>query len=99
MCPVAQSCSALCDPMGCSLLGSSVHGIFQARILDWVAIFLLQRIFPTQRSNPQSPVSPTLQADSLPLEPLGSPSYIVLYCNRFIILFTQIINFKKPNIK
>ena len=38
VCPVAQSCSALCDPMGCSLLGSSVHGIFQARILEWVAI-------------------------------------------------------------
>ena len=28
----------LCDPMNCSLLGTSVHGIFQARILDWVAI-------------------------------------------------------------
>ena len=29
----------ICDPMACSLLGSSVHGIFQARILEWVAIF------------------------------------------------------------
>ena len=28
-----------CDPMGCSLPGSSVHGIFQARVLEWVAIF------------------------------------------------------------
>ena len=35
---VAQLCSTLCDPMGCSLPGSSVHGIFQARILEWVAI-------------------------------------------------------------
>ena len=34
----AQSCPTLCDPMDCSLLGSSVHGIFQARILEWVAI-------------------------------------------------------------
>ena len=33
-----QSCCTLCDPMGCSLPGSSVHGIFQARILEWVAI-------------------------------------------------------------
>ena len=32
-------CSTLCDPMDCSLPGSSVHGIFQARILEWVAIF------------------------------------------------------------
>ena len=35
---VAQSCPTLCDPMDCSLPGSSVHGILQARILDWVAI-------------------------------------------------------------
>ena len=35
---VAQSCLTLSDPMGCSLPGSSVHGIFQARILEWVAI-------------------------------------------------------------
>ena len=33
-----QSCSILCDPMGCSLPGSSVHGILQARILEWVAM-------------------------------------------------------------
>ena len=42
----------LCDPMDCSPPGSSVHGIFQARILERVAIFLLQVIFPTQESNP-----------------------------------------------
>ena len=35
---VAQSCLALSDPMDCSLPGSSVHGIFQARVLEWVAI-------------------------------------------------------------
>ena len=33
-----QSCSALCDPMDCSLPGSSVHGILQARILEWAAM-------------------------------------------------------------
>ena len=37
---VAQSCPTLRDPMGCSLPGSSVHGIFQARVLAWVAIAL-----------------------------------------------------------
>ena len=36
---VAQSCLTLCDPTDCSLPGSSVHGIFQARVLEWVAIF------------------------------------------------------------
>ena len=35
---VTQSCPALCDPKDCSLPGSSVHGILQARILEWVAI-------------------------------------------------------------
>ena len=35
---VAQSCPTLCDPMGCSLPGSSIHGILQARVLEWVAI-------------------------------------------------------------
>ena len=35
---VAQSCPTLCDPIDCSLPGSSVHGIFQARVLEWIAI-------------------------------------------------------------
>ena len=35
---VAQSCPTLIDPMDCSLPGSSVHGIFQARVLEWGAI-------------------------------------------------------------
>ena len=34
----AQSCPTLCDPMDCSLRGSFIHGIFQARVLEWVAI-------------------------------------------------------------
>ena len=34
----AQSCPTLCDPMGCRPPGSSVHGILQARKLEWVAI-------------------------------------------------------------
>ena len=37
---VAQSCPTLSDPMDCSLPGSSVHGIFQARVLEWGAIVL-----------------------------------------------------------
>ena len=35
---VTQSCPTLCDPMDCSPPGSSVHGILQARTLEWVAI-------------------------------------------------------------
>ena len=40
---VSQSCPTLCDPMDCSLLGSSVHGLFQARVLEWVAISFSRR--------------------------------------------------------
>ena len=35
---VAQSCPTLSDPMDCSLPGSSIHGIFQAKVLEWGAI-------------------------------------------------------------
>ena len=49
---VTQSCPTLCDPMDYSPPGFSVHGILQARILEWGSHFLLQRIFPTQGSNP-----------------------------------------------
>ena len=56
---------ALCDPMDCSLPGSSVHGILQARILEWVAI-------PFFMGSSQ-PRSPALQADTLPSELPGEP--------------------------
>ena len=41
-----QLCPTLCNPMDCSLPGSSVHGIFQARILEWGAIAFSAGIFP-----------------------------------------------------
>ena len=40
---VPQSCLSLCDPIDCSLPGSSIHGIFQVRILEWVAIAFSRR--------------------------------------------------------
>ena len=40
---VAQSCPTLCDPMDCNPPGSSVHGIFQARVLEWIAISFSRR--------------------------------------------------------
>ena len=59
----AHLCPTLCDPVGCSLPGSSVYGIFQARILEQFAISY-------SRDLPDPSVklaSQTLQADSLPL--------------------------------
>ena len=48
---VIQSCLTLCDPMDCSLPGSSVHGSLQAGILGWLAILFSRGIFPTQGLN------------------------------------------------
>ena len=51
---VTQLCLTLSDPMDCSLPGSSVHGIFQARVLEWGGVgsySLLQGIFLTQGLN------------------------------------------------
>ena len=65
----AQSCPTLCDPMNCSLPGSSVHGILQAGILKWVAIS-----FSRGSSWPGiAPEPPALWKESSPSEPQGSP--------------------------
>ena len=61
----AQLCLTLCDPMDYSLPGSSVQGIFEARILEWVAIAFSRGSYQPRNG------SPTLQADSLLSEPPG----------------------------
>ena len=77
VCLVAQSWLTLCNPIDCSPPGSSVHGILQARTLEWVA-------FPFSRglSDPRiKPKSPELQADFLPLEPhQRSPMMLIRWC-------------------
>ena len=66
-----QSCSALCDPMNCSLPGSSVHGILQARIVEWVAMPSFRE--SSQGSNPSLLCLLHCQVGSLSLMPLESP--------------------------
>ena len=46
---VAQWCPTLSDPMDCSLPGSSVHGTFQARVLEWGAIAFSKRVYSSVR--------------------------------------------------
>ena len=53
-CSVTKLCPTLCDPMDYSLPGSFVHGIFQARILEWIAISFL-RGSSRPRIEPSSP--------------------------------------------
>ena len=63
-----QSCPTLCNPMDCSPPGSSVHGILQARILEWGCHFLLRE---TQGLNPGILCLLHWQAGSIPLVPPG----------------------------
>ena len=70
---VTQLCWTLCNPMDCSPPGSSVHGILQARMLEWVAIPYCRGIFLTQGLKTAFPV---LQADSLLSEPPRKPLLI-----------------------
>ena len=57
---VAQSCQSLCDPMDCSLPGSSVYGILQARILEWVAISF-SRVFQGSSGQTQENIGRKMQ--------------------------------------
>ena len=66
---VAQACPTLCSPMKYSLQGSSVHGILQARILEWIAIpFSKGFSWPRDRTRVSM-----LQVNFLPTESPGKP--------------------------
>ena len=67
---VAQSCPTLSDPMDCSLPGSSIHGIFQARVLEWGAIAFSVLFMLCYAKSLQS--CPTL-CDLIDGSPPGSP--------------------------
>ena len=73
---VAQSCLTLCDPMDCSPPGSSVHGILQARVLEWVAISFARA---SSRPRDRIHVSPrevqrNVCAKGAGMSPTGPPS-------------------------
>ena len=71
VCSVAQSCLILCDPMDCRPPGSFVHGILQARILEWLP-------FPPPGNLPHSgiePVSPELAGWFFTTEPPTNKAY------------------------
>ena len=71
LCLVIQSCPILCNPVDCSPPNSSVHGILQARLLEWVAMpFSRESSQPRDRTQVSA-----LQVDSLLSEPPGKPSY------------------------
>ena len=61
---IAQSCPTPSDPMDCSLPGTSVHGIFQARVLEWVAIAFSDKIARRNINNLRHADDTTLMAES-----------------------------------
>ena len=81
---VAQSCLTLCNPMDCSPPGSSIHGIFQARMLKWVAIS-----FSGGSSQPRERTwASRLQADSLLSKPPANPTWQTCMPSLLFINFT-----------
>ena len=74
-CMCAQLCLTLCNPMDCSLPGSSLHGLFQARILEWAAISSPRGSFQL-RDRTWSPVSPALAGGFFTTLPSGKPTYL-----------------------
>ena len=72
---VVQLCLTLFDPMNYSLPGSSVHGILQARVLEWVAI----PFFKGSSQPKDRPGSSALQMNSLLPKPTGKPKFICIY--------------------
>ena len=79
LCSIARSCLILCDPMDCSISGSSVCRIFQAGILEGVSYFLLQGIFLRPGIKPKSLPTPTLAGGFFTTEPPGKPLDIITY--------------------
>ena len=68
---VAQSCLTLCDPIDCSPPGSSVHGILQAKILEWIAISHSR----VSSAPGIDPTCPALAGGFFNTAPPGKPQY------------------------
>ena len=80
---VAQSCLTFCNPMNCSLPGSSVHVILQARILEWVSI-----LFSKGSSQPRDRIWVSqFSGRSLSSEPPSKPRYVGKENKKMQILF------------
>ena len=81
---VTQSCPTLCDTLDCSLPGSSVHGILQARILEWVAIPFFRGSSLTSQPRDQTWAS-HIAGRFLPSEPPGKPAHPISSTNKLLL--------------
>ena len=90
-----QSCWTLCDPMGCNLPGSSVHGILQARILEWV-VMPSSRDLPNSGIKPMSPEFPGLADRFFTTSTTWEVTLVYLYWV-YQIYISKIWSFTKTN--
>ena len=86
-----QFCPTLCDPVDCSLSGFSIHGIIQARVLEWVAMSS-SRDLPNPGTEPASLTFPELASGSLPLVPTGKPFVTLTNCDTHRALGTEVFS-------
>ena len=97
---VTQSCPTLCDPMDCSLPGSSVHGIFLAIVLEWIAIS-----FSSGSSPPRAwTLVSRIVDDALPSEPptirqMCSFSILTRQCSKLPASLQQYMNWELPDVQ
>ena len=89
LCSVAELCLTLCKPMNCNPPDSSVHGIFQSTILEWVAVSS-SRDLRDPGMEPISLASPSLQVDSLPLAPPVSLKCEIDYFGTLSKIFSSV---------
>ena len=93
----AQSCSTLCDSTNCSPPGSFVHGILQARMLEWVAMLYSRGSFQPGTEPTSLTSNLHWQAGPLPLAPSGKPmcTYVIpkqhSYYDAFLSLFFPLL--------
>ena len=83
---VTQSCPSLCHPVDCRLPGSSVHGIFQTRILEWVAI-----PFYRGSSRPRDPTSVSSIAERFFTICATRDNFTLFICNLITLSFENIL--------
>ena len=79
-------CPTLCDPMDCRPPGSSVHGILQARLVEWVA-FPFFMGFPDPGIEPVSTMSPALQATLLSQDIYDKPTANIIFSDEKLHAF------------
>ena len=87
VCMCAQLCPTLCNPMNCNLRGSSVHGILQTKILEWVAISSSRRSSQTRNQTCNCCV-PYIVGKKLPLFTLLSDCFIY-----YVNIFNKILKY------